>query len=84
MKHHFEMPSLNTIFCFQQQVETNNGNFKKSERMEKNSSLYTHDEDFGRQGISITLPTISRFRMLIEKVNNTASERTTHGQAGKI
>ena len=54
MKHHFEMPSLNTIFCFQQQVETNNGNFKKSERMERNSSLYTHDEDFGRQGISIT------------------------------
>ena len=35
-------------------------------------------------GREFPLPTISRFRMLIEKVNNTASERTTHGQAGKI
>ena len=35
-------------------------------------------------GREFPLPIISRFRMLIAKVNNTASERTPHGQAGTI
>lgn len=30
------------------------------------------------------LPIISRFRILIEKINNASTERTPHGHAGTI
>lgn len=35
-------------------------------------------------GREFPLPIISRFRILIEKINNMPTERTPHGHAGTI